>query len=148
MSAQGEELPLRSKLEVESPMVVIDRSCLRQTVRPIDNHPMRKPTPTEGKLYETSTAFLHPRERPMSKQEPRSRGIVEGVTRNVPLNHERPQTSKGLRDCRDISSGLGERSKCESEEQFCFPVKITQKNPRAVQSSFSKRNTQEKVLAF
>lgn len=86
ISAQTEEQPLRTKLEVESPIVLIDRTTLRQTVRPIETHLARKPAPTEGKLYETSAAFLHTRERPMSKQEPRSR-LVEGNTRNLPLNH-------------------------------------------------------------
>lgn len=55
---------------------------------------------SEVKLYETTSGFANNRERPQSKQEPRSKGIAEGKMKTEVFPPDRPQTSKGVRQFR------------------------------------------------
>jgi hypothetical protein len=50
------------------------------------------------KLYETTTGFN--RDRPQSKQESRVKQPVENKLKTEAVLPERPQTSKGVRQCR------------------------------------------------
>lgn len=131
------EQPIERRIDVESSLLLTHKQ------QPSD--PRKTTNKSEAKLYETATAFH--RERPQSKQEPRSKPTAENKLKTEVVLPERPQTSKGVRQCRGKVQAE-EREEGDNYEEFPIQVKISDKKGR-LRSSHAKKGRQEgSMLVF
>lgn len=85
------EHPLERRMDVESSLMLSHKAQHPHDTRKTTNR-------SEVKLYETTHGFN--RERPQSKQEPRNKNPAEIKLKTETAMPDRPQTSKGVRQCR------------------------------------------------
>lgn len=62
------EQPLQRKIEIQSSLLLNHKNYQRQSVNPPETMTRKVTNRSEVKLYETTTGFTNPRERPQSKQ--------------------------------------------------------------------------------
>jgi hypothetical protein len=148
LSSQGRRNPPAHQQQTEwafrgdPPQRRVDvESSLMLTHKQPPSDPRKTTNRSEVKLYETASGFN--RDRPQSKQEPRSRLTVESKLKTEAVLPERPQTSKGARQCR---GKVLEREESDNYEEFAVQVRVSEKKGH-MRASQARKGRQE-VLAF